>query len=111
VPYIGYTFSEAWGAQSTGHLDRFVAASRQARAILASSDAEWERIAPMTGATNRTELERLREWYRHGIPQHWGEPERRAAEQLFKVLADLGGPDLVGPITTVPSGTFWPINW
>jgi NitT/TauT family transport system substrate-binding protein len=111
VPYIGYTFSEGWAARVAGNLERFVAASRQARLILAESDAEWERIAPLTGAASRAELERLRDWYRHGIPEHWGESERRAAERLFQVLADIGGPDLVGPITAMPPGIFWPISW
>ncbi len=111
VPYIGYTFSEHWAAQSPGDLPRFVAAARQARAILATSDKEWQRIELLTGAANQAELERLRDWYRHGIPQRWGESERQAAEQLFAVLAAIGGPDLVGPSTAVPPGTFWPISW
>jgi NitT/TauT family transport system substrate-binding protein len=111
VPFIGYTFSEHWAAREPDNLPRFITAARQARAILATSDQEWQRIAPLTGAANQAELERLREWYRHGIPQRWGEPERQAAEQLFGVLAAIGGPDLVGPSTSVPSGTFWPISW
>jgi NitT/TauT family transport system substrate-binding protein len=111
VPYIGYTFSERWALQETGNLQRFVEAARQARAILATSDAEWERIAPLTGAADRAELDRLREWYRRGIPQRWGEPERHAAQRLFEILAGIGGPDLVGPIAEVPPGTFWPISW
>jgi len=111
VPYIGYTFSERWAGQDPGNPQRFFGASRQARAILATSDAEWERIAPLTGAADGAELERLREWYRRGIPRRWGEPERHAAQQLFEILAGIGGPDLVGPTTEVPSGTFWPISW
>ncbi len=81
------------------------------RAILATSDAEWQRVKPMTGAADDAELERLRDWYRRGIPRDWGEPERHAATQLFELLAKIGGPDLVGPISTVPSGTFWPVTW
>jgi NitT/TauT family transport system substrate-binding protein len=111
VPYIGYTFSEHWAAKDPDSLPKFAAAARQARAILATSDEEWQRIAPLTGAANQVELERLRDWYRRGIPQRWGEPERRAADQLFAVLADIGGPDLVGPVAAVPPGTFWPISW
>ena len=42
---------------------------------------------------------------------NWGEPERHAAAQLFELLAKVGGPDLVGPISAVPSGTFWPVTW
>ena len=111
VPYIGYTFSQHWAEQNPALIDGFIAASRRSRAILATSDAEWQRVKPMTGASTDAELERLRDWYRRGMPLDWGEPERHAAAQLFELLAKIGGPDLVGPISTVPSGTFWPVTW
>jgi NitT/TauT family transport system substrate-binding protein len=111
VPYIGYTFAQHWATQNPALIDGFVAASRQARTILATSDAEWQRLKPLTGAADDAELDRLRDWYRRGIPRRWGNPERRAAGQLFELLARIGGPDLVGPISAVPPGTFWPITW
>jgi NitT/TauT family transport system substrate-binding protein len=111
VPYIGYTFAQHWATQNPALIDGFVAASRQARTILATSDAEWQRLKPRTGAADDAELDRLRDWYGRGIPRRWGEPERRAAGQLFELLARIGGPDLVGPISAVPPGTFWPITW
>jgi len=111
VPYIGYTFAQHWAEQNAPLIDGFVAASRQARTMLATSDAEWQRIRPMTGAADDAELQRLRDWYRRGIPRRWGEPERRAAAQLFDLLARTGGAELVGPINAVPSGTFWPVTW
>ena len=111
VPYIGYTFAQHWAEQNPALIDGFIAASRQARSILATSDAEWQRLKPLTGAANDSELERLRDWYRRGIPLRWGEPERRAAIQLFELLAKIGGADLVGPISAVPPGTFWPVTW
>jgi NitT/TauT family transport system substrate-binding protein len=111
VPYIGYIFAQHWAEQNADVLDKFIAASRAARAILGSSDAEWQRVRPLTGAADDAELERLRDWYRRGMPRHWDAPERRAADQLFEVLAKIGGPDLVGPISAVPPGTFWPVTW
>jgi NitT/TauT family transport system substrate-binding protein len=111
VPYIGYTFAQHWAEQNPAALSGFLAASRQARGILASSDAEWTRIRPLTGAANDAELERLRDWYRRGIPRQWGAGEREAAERLFGLLAKIGGPDLVGPLTSPPPGTFWPVSW
>jgi NitT/TauT family transport system substrate-binding protein len=111
VPYIGYTFADRWAGQNPALIDGLVTASRQARSILMTSDAEWQRVKPLTGAADDAELDRLRDWYRHGIPIRWGDPERRAAAQLFDLLAGIGGQDLVGGIRAVPSGTFWPIAW
>lgn len=111
VPYIGYTFSQRWAEQNQALIHGFLDASRQARAILSTSDAEWERLKPLTAATDDAELERLRDWYRGGIPQRWGASERHAAEQLFDLLAKIGGPDLVGPLKALPQGTFWPVTW
>jgi NitT/TauT family transport system substrate-binding protein len=111
VPYIGYIFAQHWAEQNPAVIDGFITASRAARGILATSDAEWQRIRPLTGAADDAELERLRDWYRRGMPLHWDAPERRAAVQLFDLLAKIGGPELVGPISAIPVGTFWPVNW
>ena len=111
VPYIGYTFAQRWAERNPALIEGFVAASRQARTILATSDAEWQRVRPLTGAADDAELDRLRDWYRRGIPRRWGEPERHAAAQLFALLKGTGGAELVGPIDAVPPGTFWPIAW
>ena len=111
VPYIGYTFAQRWVEENPGLIDAFIAASRQARGILATSDAEWQRITPLMGAADDTEVERLRDWYRRGIPVRWGEPERHAAAELFGILVKIGGPELVGPIGAIPPGTFWPVTW
>ncbi len=111
VPYIGYVFSQRWAEQNPALIDGFITASRHARTILAASDDEWRRVKPLTGAADDAELERLRDWYRRGIPRRWEAAERRAAAQLFDLLAKIGGPDLVGSISSVPAGTFWPVTW
>ena len=111
VPYLGYTFSAAWAARNPETLASFLAASRQARGILARSDDEWRRLAPLTGASGEAELIKLRDWYRAGMPRKWGTDERDAAAKLFALLARIGGPALVGPIDTIPPGTFWPSTW
>ena len=63
---------------------------------------------PLTGAADEAELEQLKKAYRQGIVRRWGESERAATEQLYRILAEIGGPPLVGSAKTLPPGTFWP---
>jgi len=111
VPYLGYTFSAAWAQRNRETLAGFLAASRQARGILARSDDEWRRLRPLTNAADDGELLKLRDWYRAGRPRRWGADERDAASKLYALLARIGGPALVGPSAAVPPGTFWPVEW
>ena len=111
VPVTGHVFSQAWAEKNPRAIGGFIAASRAARAILAESDEEWRRLKPLTGAESDAELERLRDWYRQGVPAHWDRNERAAAGTLFSRLAAIGGPALVGAIDAIPSGTFWPVTW
>ena len=106
LPLTGYVFSSSWAAENRTALDGFLAASREARGILQSSDAEWERIAPLTGAHNAPELAKLRDAYRQGIPRPWSEEETNAAARLYRLLAEIGGPALVGPSRDLAPGTF-----
>ncbi len=108
VPFIGYVFSQAWADRNQAALAGFLAASRKARDVLATSDAEWQSLMPLTGAANQAELDHLRAHYRRGIPKAWGPTEQQAAARLYEVLAQIGGPNLVGSASTIAPGTFWP---
>ncbi len=107
VPMVGWVFSASWAARQRAAVTGFLAASGRARAILASSDAEWQRIAPLTGASGPRELARLRDWYRGGVPGSWGAAEQGAAARLYDILAGIGGPELVGRARRLSPGTFW----
>jgi NitT/TauT family transport system substrate-binding protein len=107
VPFVGWVFSDAFAVRSRSAVQGFVAASDRARAILVASDAEWERIAPLTGARGPDELARLRDWYRRGVPEHWN---LGATARLYDVLAEVGGPALVGPAAHLAPGTLWASN-
>jgi NitT/TauT family transport system substrate-binding protein len=109
LPLTGYVVSERWAIQNQAALDGFIEASRAANAILATSDAEWQRIAPLTGAADVAELIKLRDAYRDGIPHHWGAAEREAAARLYQLLAEIGGTTLVGPSPKLAPGTF--LDW
>src|SRR5258707_11416451 len=49
---IGYVFDEEWGSANREAVTRFIAMTRGAEEILATSDAEWEKIPPLTGAAD-----------------------------------------------------------
>lgn len=107
VPLIGYVFSEAWGERHRDQVLAFLRASRGAKRRLRDSDAEWERLKPLTRARDEATLTALRERFRAGIPERWGEAERRDAARMFEILSALGGKKLVGASQTLAPGTFW----
>lgn len=111
TPQLGYIFKDSWAQANPARLEAFARASRAAKAIMKESDAEWERLRPLTRAAGDAELAALRERYREGIVARWGEAERQAAANLFAVLAELGGEKLVGKARSLPDGTFWPLAW
>jgi NitT/TauT family transport system substrate-binding protein len=106
LPLTGYVFFAGWAAENRAALDGFLAASREAKTILDTSDEEWQRIAPLTGARDKQELTELRDAYRQGIPRHWTAEDTNAAARLYRLLAEIGGPALVGPGRDLAPGTF-----
>jgi NitT/TauT family transport system substrate-binding protein len=106
VPLVGYVLSQGWAATHAAATAGFFRAIRRADDILATSDAEWQVIAPLTGAADAGELDGLRDAYRRGIPDKTGGDRRAAAERLFELFAGIGGEPLVGPSPRLPPGTF-----
>ncbi len=104
---IGYVFDEGWGSANRDAVARFIAMSRQAKEILATSDAEWEKIAPLTGAADAATLHAYRDRYREGIPRRPIADEEADARVLYRVLAAIGGRDMTGPAHELDSGTFY----
>ncbi len=107
-PLLGWVFSESWAEENAAAIDGMLTASRSAKQLLAESDAEWERLRPMTRAENDATLVALRDAWRAGIPASFGPDDIDAAETVFSVMAELGGDDLTGGTTTLAAGTFWP---
>jgi NitT/TauT family transport system substrate-binding protein len=104
---IGYVFDEAWGNANRDAVTRFIATTRKAKEILATSDAEWERIAPLTGAADAATLRAYRDRYREGIPRRPISDEEADARVLYRVLAEIGGREIVGPARELDPGTFY----
>lgn len=106
VSNLGYVFSEEWAQARPEAARGFLEASRATKTLLASSDAEWERLAPLIRADG-AELLALRDRYRQGIPRRPAAAEEADARLLHDVLADIGGEKLVGRSTTLAPGTYW----
>ena len=106
VSMLGYVFDEAWARDHTDTLARFLAASREAKALLETSDAEWTRIRPLTAAPDDATLAAYRNRYREGIPRRDVDAEEAAARMLYAVMAELGGTELVGPARELAAGTY-----
>jgi NitT/TauT family transport system substrate-binding protein len=107
---LGYVFDENWAARNRATLDRFIAVARKAKEILATSDAEWERIAPLVGRSDAATLRVYRDRYREGIPRRSIGDEEADAHILFRVLAAQGGASLTGGATTLAPGTFYRVR-
>jgi NitT/TauT family transport system substrate-binding protein len=108
TPQLGYVFREQWADEHPDLVQAFARASRAAKVIMDESDEEWERLRPLTRAEDDATLDALKRRYREGIVHSWGEQERQAAGQLYAVLAELGGEELVGSSPVLVDGTFWP---
>src|SRR3979490_2850274 len=104
---IGYVFDEGWGSANRNTVASFIAVTRAAKEILATSDAEWEKIAPLTGAPDAATLRAYRDRYREGIPRRRIAAEEADARVLYRVLPAIGGREIVGPAPELDPGTFY----
>ena len=107
VALLGYVFDGAWAARNRSAVDRFLEASLKAKDILATQDAEWQRLAPRIGVSDARSLAILRERYSEGIPRRRIDDEAADARGLYRILADIGGADLVGPGQELDAGSFY----
>lgn len=108
VPQLGYIFQEPWADAHPDLVIAFSRASRAAKQLMLTDDAEWQRLMPLTRAENEAELDAFMRRYREGIVEHWGPEQQAEAAKLYLVLAGLGGEKLVGPGQELAPGTFWP---
>ncbi|ABQ37894.1 ABC transporter substrate-binding protein [Bradyrhizobium sp. BTAi1] len=104
---IGYVFDEDWAGKHRDLVARFLSVTAKAKEILAASDAEWQTIAPLTGAPDDATLRVYRDRYREGIPRRPVAEEEADARILYGVLAAIGGRDLVGPSPELSPGTYY----
>jgi NitT/TauT family transport system substrate-binding protein len=110
ISIVGYVFDEAWAAKNRGAVDRFLAMTHEAKKILASSETEWQRLAPRIGTSDAATLKIYRQRYLEGVPQRTSGEEATDAQALYLVLAEIGGADLVGSAKMLDAATFYRPN-
>jgi NitT/TauT family transport system substrate-binding protein len=107
VAIVGYTFDSDWAARNRSTVDRFIEAARRAKGILASSETEWQRLAPRLRIKDANTLAIYRQRYREGIVWRPLAEEEADARALYLLLAEIGGAELVGHERGFPPGTFY----
>ena len=106
TPLLGYVLHAGWIAQSPEIAAGFARASRAAKDLLARDDAAWTALRPIMNAADDAEFEALKAGWRAGIPAP-GPVNAENAQKTFAAMAELGGDELTGGLTTLPAGLFW----
>jgi len=105
TPLLGYVLKGDFVAAHPEVARGLGAASRAAKERLRSDDAAWEGLRGRMNAADEAEFVALRDGYRAGIPS--GRPiDEAAADRMLKLMAELGGEELVGRATSLPDGVF-----
>lgn len=80
-------------------------ASRAAKDLLAQDDAAWEPLRERMNAKTQAQFDALKAGFRAGIPAP-GPVDEEAADRMLKLMAELGGEELLGTVTELPEGLF-----
>jgi NitT/TauT family transport system substrate-binding protein len=107
VAMVGYAFTEEFAAAHKSTIDRFIAMAQKADDIMRQSDAEWDALRPLMNAEDDWTFRAYRDRTREGIPRRPIEAEEADASTLFRTLAEIGGPELVGPSQRLDSGLYY----
>lgn len=106
TPLLGYVLRESWIQANPQAARGLAEASAEAKRILSTDDSAWEALRPIMNAEGDAEFTALRDRWRAGIPSGRG-VDPQAAQQMFAVMAELGGEELTGGLTELPEGLFW----
>jgi len=107
VPVLGWVFDKAWATEHNQKLTGLLKASNEAKQRLLLCDNEWQRIRHLTKAENDEVFNALKKEYRTILLRSFSSEEKEASRQVFAILAEQGGRDLVGKATTLAEETFW----
>ena len=107
TPLLGYVVKGEMLRDQPDLVAGLAAASRAAKDLLASDDAEWDRLRPRMNAEDDADFAALVDGYRQGIPQP-GPVNEEAAGRMLTLMYGLGGAELLGDADSLPEGVFVP---
>jgi NitT/TauT family transport system substrate-binding protein len=107
VAAIGYVFDGGFAAKHRDGLSRFFAVARRAKQQIATSREAWQIVAKQLPSKSPEALAAYQKYYARGIPDRAIADEEADARRLFKVLAEIGGSELVGSADTLAAGTYY----
>ena len=107
TPLLGYVLKGEMLRDSPDLVAGLAAASRAAKDLMASDDAEWDRLRPRMNAESDADFTALVAGYRAGIPGD-GPVNEEAAGRMLTLMYGLGGAELLGDADTLPEGVFVP---
>jgi len=105
-PLLGWVFSEQWAADHPALAKGLIDASYEAKALMKSDDAVWDKLRPIMDADEDAVFQALKEGYRDGIPDRYDRKDIAAAEGAFAVMRKVD-PASVAHLEALPHGTFW----
>ena len=109
TPLLGYVVRGELLAEHPDLVQGLADASRSAKDILATDDAEWDRLRPRMNAKTDAQFDALVAGFRAGIPS--ADPvDEDAAARMLDLMIELGGEELVGSVTSMPEGVFYNSN-
>jgi NitT/TauT family transport system substrate-binding protein len=103
----GYVFSEKFASSHKDAIERFLTVVQKANDILLQSDAEWEALRPLMQAEDQATFLAYRDRTREGVPRRTIPAEEADARMLFRTLADIAGPALLGSVKEIPAGMYY----
>jgi NitT/TauT family transport system substrate-binding protein len=106
-PLVGFIWSEKAVKDGAVPVDRLLAAVADANAVLATSDAAWERLKPLVKPSSDEEMAAIKAYFRSGITGPWTAEATASAEKMTKILIELGDTELVGDGTRFDPNLFY----
>ncbi len=107
LPMLGFVFRQQWAQQHPQQIKALQLASQATKQHLRNNPSTWQRIRPLMGSKTDAVFERLKVGYVAGIPGPEIKTLQQQAQQMYRLLADTGGNNLMGSQHQLDPDTFW----